>query len=251
MVAGASEGIGRAFALQLAERRLNLVLLARREAPLRALARELEDRFGVRVRVHSVDLGSHNLCEQVAEVASDLEVGLLVYNAALSTIGEFTSTEVAPRLRELDVNCRGPLMLAHQFAGPMVQRKRGGLILLSSLSGYQGSALVSSYAATKAFNTVLAEGLWEELREHGVDVLGCVAGATRTPTYEASKPREAGALAAPMEAEQVAVEALRALGRTPTVVPGRLNRVAALAMRWMPRARAIGVISAATRKMYG
>jgi short-subunit dehydrogenase len=122
---------------------------------------------------------------------------------------------------------------------------------MSSMSALQGTALVASYAATKAFNMVLAEGLWEELRTQGVDVLACVAGATRTPTFESSQPADGGSLAKPMGAEQVAEEALAALGRGPSMIPGALNRAAAVVMRALPRARAISIISAATRRMYG
>ncbi|MFT3921595.1 MAG: SDR family NAD(P)-dependent oxidoreductase [Myxococcales bacterium] len=175
----------------------------------------------------------------------------MVYNAAHSIQGEFLDHALEDHLRAIDLNCRGPLALAYHFGKSMRARKRGGLILMSSMSGLQGTAMVVSYAATKAFNTVLAEGLWEELRGHGVDVLACVAGATRTPTFESSQPADGGALARPMEAQQVAREALAKLGATPSMIPGSVNRAAAYVMRFLPRAQAVSFISRATRKMYG
>jgi short-subunit dehydrogenase len=131
----------------------------------------------------------------------------------------------------------------------MVRRGRGGIVLMSSLAGTQGTAYVATYAATKAFNLVLGEGLWDELRDRGVDVLACRAGATRTPAYVSSNP--APGPAPVMEARPVAVAALDALGKGPSMVPGVLNgAVAFLMQRLMPRRAAVATMGKATRKMY-
>lgn len=251
LIAGASEGIGRAFALELAERGLSLVLAARRDGPLLSLAREIEARFSVQARTLAIDLADPNMVATVAQATSDIEVGLVVYNAAYAPIGSFLTLELTQHQRSIDVNCRGPLALSHCFGRQMAKRGRGGIILMSSMSGLQGTALVTTYAATKAFDMVLAEGLWAELREHHVDVLTCVAGATRTPTFESTNPQDAGSLARPMEADQVAREALVALGRGPSMIPGTLNRAVARAMRLVSRKNATRFISDATRRMYG
>jgi len=114
----------------------------------------------------------------------------------------------------------------------------------------KGTAYVTAYAATKAFNLVLAEGLWDELREHGVDVLACRAGATRTPAFERSKP--APGPAPIMDAGPVAAQALDALGKAPSMVPGVRNGAVAFFMqRFMPRRAAVATMGKATRKMYG
>jgi len=250
LVAGASEGIGAAFAHELAARGLHLVLMARRLAPLEALAAELRAAHGVEVRVAPVDLGAPTLLDDVRREVAGLEVGLLVYNAALSLIGPFLDHPLSEKLRVLDVNCRGPLVLSDELGRPMAARGRGGIILMSSLAGTQGTAYVATYAATKAFNLVLAEGLWYELRERGVDVLACRAGATRTPAFESSKPKPGPAPI--MDARPVAVEALDALGKAPSMVPGVLNRAAAFFMQHvMPRKAAVATMGASTRKMYG
>jgi short-subunit dehydrogenase len=249
-IAGASEGIGRAFAEALAREGFSLLLAARRPAPLEQLQQTLRQLHGVEVRILEVDLSAADALTSISTATRGLEVGLLIYNAAHSTQGEFLEQPLANHLLSVELNCRGPLTLAHHFGRAMRERGRGGIVLMSSLSGLQGTAMVASYAASKAFNLVLAEGLWEELHEHGVDVLACVAGATRTPSFENSRPADGGNLARPMEADQVAREALEALGRVPSMIPGRLNRAAALVMRMLPRARAIGLVSQATRKMY-
>jgi uncharacterized protein len=252
VVAGASEGLGEAFARRLAAEGLHLVLVARRRERLEALAHELSAQHGVSVRPLALDLARGDVADAVAEAVGDGEVGLLVYNAALSIIGPFLDAPAEEPMRVLDVNCRGPLLLAHRLGGAMAERGRGGILLMSSLSGYQGSALIASYAATKAFNVVLGEGLWDELGERGVDVLVCSAGATRTPNYEASAPKRTSRLATLMEPEAVVSEALAGLGRRPSVIPGLGNRLAALLMqRLLPRRVAVRTMGRATRAMYG
>src|SRR5262249_54170775 len=162
------------------------------------------------VRTASVDLGSPGTLDDVRRAVGDTEVGLLVYNAAHALVGPFLEQPLAEKLRVLDVNCRGPLILSDELGRPMVQRGRGGIILMSSLAGTQGTPLVATYAATKAFNLVLGESLWDELRGRGVDVLACRAGATRTPGFERSKP--APSPTPVMDAGPVAEQALGALG---------------------------------------
>jgi short-subunit dehydrogenase len=247
-VAGASEGLGAAFARALAARGLHLVLLARRPGPLEALAAELRTRHAVEVRTAPLDLARPDLGEAVAALTAGLEVGLLVYDAAASAIGPFLDRPLAAHLAVLEVNCRGPLVLSHLLGGAMAARGRGGLLLVSSLAGGQGNPWLASYAASKAFEVVLAEGLWAELRGRGVDVLACRAGATATPAYQASGPRASVPLMAP---EAVAEAALSALGRGPTVVAGRLNQLAAfLFSRVLSRRLAIGIMGRATRRLY-
>ena len=123
---------------------------------------------------------------------------------------------------------------------------------MSSLSGFQGSALVGTYAGTKAFLTVLGESLWEEWSPQGVDVLVCAAGATLTPNFEAQTPENRRSSAFPLPPEQVAREALQRLGRgRPTWIPGAMNRVVHHTLKNLPRGRAVRFISGATRKLYG
>lgn len=249
LVAGASEGLGAEYARQLAAHGLSLVLVARRAEALAALAAQLRAEHSVDVVAAAIDLADPALVEKVALAVGDREIGLVVYNAAASLIGRFLDHGLDETLRVVDVNCRGPIVLAHRFGGPMARRGRGGILLMSSIAASQGSAMIATYAATKAFNLVLAEGLWDELREHGVDVLACRPGATRTPAFEASKP--AGNWS-PMEPAPVVAAALAALGHGASVVPGWFNRTAAFVMgRLLPRAVAVRTMGRATRKMYG
>ncbi len=248
LVAGASAGLGEAFARKLAARGLSLVLLARRREALEKLAGDLRAAHGVEVRALALDLSRSDLAPAAERAVDGIQVGLLVYNAAHSVIGPFVERPLVEQLRVLDVNCRGPLVLAHVLGGAMARRGRGGIVLMTSISGSQGGPFLASYAASKAFDLVLAEGLWEELAARGVDVVACRAGATRTPGYEASNPKKSVPL---MEADDVAERALAALGRGPSVVPGAVNRFAAFLFgRLLPKRVSIRIMGRATRRLY-
>jgi short-subunit dehydrogenase len=177
---------------------------------------------------------------------------MLVYNAAFSAIGPFLNRPLDDHAREINTNTFTPLNLIYHVAAPMLARGRGGIILMSSLSAFQGSAYISTYAATKAFNIVLAEGLWEEWRGRGVDVLVCVSGAVKTPNYVASAPEETGGLGdLTMAPEQVVREAFQGLGKGPYVIPGRMNRISSFVMRHLlPRKTSIQFMGRILRGMY-
>jgi uncharacterized protein len=249
LVAGASAGLGEAFARALAARGLRLVLVARRSGPLEALAAELRARPGVEVRTAALDLARPDVADEAERTVHGLEVGLLVYNAAHSVIGPFLDHRLEEQLRVIDVNCRGPLALAHRLGAQMARRGRGGIVLMTSLAGSQGGPLIASYAASKAFNLVLAEGLWAELGLRGVDVLACRAGATDTPGYASSRPKATVPLQDPV---RVVEETLQALGRGPSLVPGGLNAFSAFLLgRLLPRRSAVRIMGRATRRLYG
>jgi short-subunit dehydrogenase len=250
VVAGASEGLGAAFAQALAARGLDLVLVARNGERLERFADQLQRAHPERtVRATALDLARPDAADAVLAAAAGLEVGLLVYNAASAPIGRFLDVALAEQLRSLDVNCRGPLLLAHALGRGMAERRRGGILLMSSLAGSQGAPFIATYGATKAFTLTFAEALWAELGEAGVDVLACRAGATRTPNYERARPRKELTTMAP---ERVVEAALGALSHGPSVVPGAFNRVAAFLMgRVLPRRSAVRTMGDATRKIYG
>jgi hypothetical protein len=251
LVAGASDGIGEAFARRLAEASLNVLLLARRAALLERLAAELAAKHGVEARALVADLTSADLDARVAEATRDLEVGLLVYNAgAVHGVGHLLDRPVEDALALVALNCRGPLLLAHRLGGAMRARGRGGIVLLTSMVALSGSSHVAAYAATKAFDWILAQSLWHELQPRGVDVLGVVAGATRTPSLLASKPRLAPPLV-PMEPDEVARGALAALGKGPLWFAGEANRAAAQALAAAPRVATIDTMSRMTAGLYG
>src|SRR5262249_2332566 len=144
--------------------------------------------YGVQVRKIPFDLAREDAAATLAAQTDDLEIGLLVYNAALSVIGPFLERPLEDHFAEIATNCRTPMSLAYSFGQQMRGRGHGGIILMSSVSSGQGSALIANYAATKAYNALLAEGLWEELRDQGIDVMACQAGAVSTQSFADSLP---------------------------------------------------------------
>jgi short-subunit dehydrogenase len=250
VVAGASEGIGRAFSHQLAEKGMDLVLLARRQELLEQEAHVLRRRHGVNVTTISMDLGASDLEVRFRAAIEGKDVGLLVYNACYSKIGTFLDTDLASKMATLDVNCRGPVILSSILAERLVARGRGGILLMSSMSGLQGTAMVSTYAASKAFDTILGEGLWVELAPRGVDVLVCIAGATSTPNFEAQTPEKKRKQVLPMSPEDVAKGALANLRNGPVHIAGPVNRALGAVLSVLPRKASVSFISKNTRKVY-
>ncbi|MEM9191183.1 MAG: SDR family NAD(P)-dependent oxidoreductase [Myxococcota bacterium] len=248
MVAGASEGLGQAFAASLASRGVNLLLLARRAAVLETVAEEIRSAHSVEVEVRAVDLAEPGLAEALRDLIADRPVGLGVYNAAYAPLGALLDQPLDGLLRAVDVNVRGPVTLARILGPAMVERGSGGLIFMSSLAGFQGSPRLATYAATKAFNTVFGESLWGELRDAGVDVLVSCAGAIRTPGYLATS--HAGDPPGTLDPDAVAERTLKALGKGPRVVPGVVNQLASLFMgRLLPRRTAISIMASNTGKL--
>jgi short-subunit dehydrogenase len=241
LVVGGSYGLGAAFAEAIARRGLNVVLLARQEDRLSATATRLKETYGVDVVAFAADVADYeSVKERLLEV--NVSIGLLVYDAAYAPIGLFEEVTEDQLLRATEVNVRAPLLLAKFVSVPMIERGRGGIVLMSSLAGSQGSPNIAAYAATKSFNAILAEGLWKELKPHGVDVLACLAGAILTPGYQAAE----SAKPAPgtLEAKDVAEQTLSALGKGPIIVPGAVNKVARfILMRLLSRRAAIAIMS--------
>jgi uncharacterized protein len=244
VVAGASEGLGAAFAMALASRGYDLVLIARRADALAATASEIRIRHKVTIRQLALDLADAGFADELMMETAGLEIGVAIYNAAYSYVAPLLSRPVEDALRVVDVNIRGPIRFVHALAPGMVERKSGGIVLMSSLAGFQGTPNLAAYAASKAFNVVLGESLWGELRPKGVDVLVSCAGAIRTPGYQRSLQKEAPGI---LDADAVAETTLRALGHGPFVVPGGVNKLAAFVMRRMlPRSSAISIMQKST-----
>ena len=254
LVAGASEGLGEEWARGLAAAGLNVVVVARRREALEQVAERIRSDFGVEVRTEVRDLAAPELAGWLVELDAAVEVGISIYNAAYAPIGAFLEMPLEDKLKVVDVNTRGPLIWADVLGRRMAARGRGALVIVSSIAGFGGSALVTTYAATKAFDTVLGEGLWDELGRHGVDVMVCAAGATLTPNFTSATPADKRAAASAMEPEDVVREALEALERRagPTFIPGRFNRWSQRVIgRLLPRRTAVRLISNNLRSTYG
>ena len=237
IVTGASSGIGAAFAWALAARGMDLVLVARGEDRLVALAGAIKAKHAVRAVVVATDLARPDSAEVIraAVEAAGLSVGLLVNNAGYGLYGPFTEQDPADQAAMIDVNCRAPASLARTFAPEMKARGRGGIIFVSSTAAYQPTPYLATYAATKAFDLFIAEALWAELSEHGVEVLALSPGYTRTGfQVRSGEPirNPPGGVATP---DEIVATALAALGRKPSVIHGLRNVAMAGLIHVLPR----------------
>lgn len=183
VISGASDGTGAAYARQLAEAGLNLVLIGRRPEPLEALAEELKSAHGIETRIASIDLYQSGAGERVLLAAAGVEVGLYISNAGADTNGKpFLDAPFEAWRNLINRNVLNMSEAVYGFAAQMKTRGRGGLILMSSGAGLGGQAGVAVYSATKAFDLNLAESLWMELKPHGIDVVAAIAPAMDTPS---------------------------------------------------------------------
>ena len=265
LVAGGSEGIGRSFARQLAGRGLDILLIARRTGPLEETAAAIRLEFGVQVVPQAIDLTSPKLEAEIAPLVADRDVGFLVYNAGAAHGASMLLDRPADAsLAMVRLNCAAPLVLSHALGARMKSRGRGGVILVSSMAGLAGGAFIAAYAASKAFEIVLAESLWYEFGTDGVDVLGLVAGATATPAMlrsgtafgsvasdAARASKGPTTITVPMDPDDVAREGLEQLGQGPIHVAGESNRASAVGLRSAPRDQVVAAMSAAVAQMYG
>ncbi|MEO6091397.1 MAG: SDR family NAD(P)-dependent oxidoreductase [Novosphingobium sp.] len=186
LITGASEGTGAAFARELAGRGLKLILVARREEPLRALADEISAKGGECVTA-AIDLARPGAGERVAAAAAEREVGLFIANAGADTVGaNFLHAEAGDWEELVNLNIMTTMRCCHAFAGAMAKRGRGGIVLVGSGACYGGLPGIAAYCGSKAFVLAFAEGLWAELRPHGVDVLNLVLSRTDTPAHRRS-----------------------------------------------------------------
>jgi short-subunit dehydrogenase len=193
LVAGAAEGLGRAFAEAFAACGLGLILVDRDRDKLEILKSDLTER-AVPVRCVHLDLSTVDSAGVLMEIIRETGCRMLVYNAAFSKVQPFLSNSPADLQQYVNVNVSTPLQLVHSFCS-FHSGKPGspkGIILMSSMAGGWGNALLAPYGATKAFIHILAEALYHELKQDGFDILSSITGATRTPGYLASSPDHTG-----------------------------------------------------------
>ena len=228
IVTGASSGIGEEFARQLAASGLHLVLVARRLSVLEVLGSELAQTFGISYRAVGLDLTADDFLAKLTGASHDLDIGLVISNAGVMTPGDFLSIDHRVLQHNLRLNVQAHVDLTHHFGQRLVQRGRGGLLLVASAVGLQGVPFVAEYAAAKAYVLSLGEGLHVELQKSGVHVTVLSPGSTDTPMIEASGFDRDTMPMKPMATKQCVAEGLAALSANrATHIPGSLNRIMA------------------------
>lgn len=240
LITGASDGIGKATAIELAKLGFSLILVARREHLLIQLSHELKQHYGTDCRMIVTDLTHRNSIKIILEQTANIEIGLLVTAAGFGSSGYFTDNQLEEELNMIDVNCRSVVNLSHYFSQYFKAQKRGGIILYSSIVAFQGVAFSTNYAATKAFIQSFGEGLYRELKPYGVDVLIVAPAPVDTGFGQRAK------LNIDKNAEKpcvIAKESVAALGKKITVRPGRLAKLLGYSLNCVPRFLRIIIMS--------
>lgn len=251
LVTGASKGLGLEFARQCAERGLNIVLVARSTELLNEEADNISKTYGVETLTIPLDLSREDILDAITPVTDSLEIGMLINNAGVEKVGPFLSHTLEQQLTQLHLNARAALILSHHFGGKMAERKRGGMIFLSSGSAMSGAPYVANYAGTKAYNLILSESLWYELKTSGIDVLGFMPGMTKTPGLLENQPK-LNSMVKVMEADETVAEALNKLGKTPSLIAGPRNRFSLLITgKLCKRTWAIRMVGKAMKDIFG
>ncbi len=236
LVTGASAGIGLEFARAIAREGVSIVLTARREDRLTALAVEFREKYKVETRVVAADLAAADGADRLATAVADLPIGILVNNAGFGYAGRFDKLDTE-RLRSMvRVNCEVPVVLTSRILPGMIQRRRGAVIVVGSVAGRQPLPLHAVYSATKSFDLIFGEALWGELRGTGIDAIVLEPGPTQTEFQQV-----AGEVVGPNHgepAENVVRVTFDALGKKPSVISGWFNWARANLIRLVPRSTA-------------
>jgi short-subunit dehydrogenase len=251
LVTGASSGIGAAFCRAFAASGLNVVAVARRGERLTALKGELEAQYPVTVTPIPLDIANDKAVEQLSRalVHAGIEIDILVNNAGFGVLGMVESIAREKNVGMVDLNCRAVVDLTAQFLPAMKARKRGAIIIVSSVVGTIAAPWFATYSATKAFDLYFGEALHGECRGSGVDVLTVLPGLTRTEFQAGAGLRE---YHSPYRsAEQVVETACAALGRRAIVVDGWLNKVMSHGARFLPRSLALALSRVVMKRELG
>ena len=250
LVTGASSGIGAEFAKKLAEKGLNLVLVARRKEILELKSTQLKKRYGIEVMPIELDLTQEGAVEKLAKMIKKLDIGLVVPNAGMITYGSFIKTSLEEQEKLLKLNAIVPMQMTHIFGERLAKRGKGGIILLSSTFAYQAVPYFANYAASKSYILYLAEALHYELSDKGVKVLALSPGLTDTempskiPMDFSKMPMKI------MKPEAVVKTAMKGLCHNKSsIVAGGMNKMmAAMSQRMMRRAGVASMFGGMNKK---
>eukprot|EP00804_Cyclotella_cryptica_P021717 CCRYP_012876-RB/>CCRYP_012876-RB protein AED:0.06 eAED:0.06 QI:334/0.8/0.83/1/0.8/0.66/6/506/945 len=233
LITGASRGIGRALAVELARYRIPLILVARDISKLTQVANDIETYYNVPCRILQADLSSPDCASRIhaATTEAGLKVDILINNAGVCNQGEMVEGDIDSTMNMVQVNVGSVVQLSHLYGKDMKERRRGRMLFVSSMAGAMpGCASVAVYAATKSFEKSLASSLGREMERYGIGVTCLLPGAVRDTDFASrSSVEDAVCFQVPGYAkspEMVAGEGVKALMLGyPEVYPGWENRI--------------------------
>ncbi len=237
LVTGASDGIGRAVAKELAGLGINVVLVARNKTKLDELSREIETNK-VQTKVISLDLSLPDANSKLFAQTAGMDIGLLCAIAGYGSSGNFLDSEISTELNMLDLNCRAVIEQAHHYGRLLKARGKGGMILMGSIFSFQGVPGSANYAATKSYTQSLAEGLHYELKPLGIDVLSAAPGPVRSGFADRADMKMSQTDQPAIVAQQI----LAALGHSVTVRPGPVSKLLGYSLGTLPRSLRIKML---------
>ena len=253
LVTGASRGLGKYFARALAARQLKVVLVARDNDRLAALAAELEMEHGMRAETLATDLASPGAGGRLAEQLEErgLKIDLLVNNAGFGDQGEFHRLPIARQLAMINLQNATVVELTHKLLPAMIEQRRGGIINVSSMAGFQPIPYATIYSATKSFLTTFSLALEAEMRRYKVAVVTVCPGRLRADPEEPEEGERKKVPGGEQTHGEVIRLALRKLDRGGgLVIPGTMNKLTAFAVAFAPRSRLARLIGKMTKKQH-
>lgn len=235
LVTGASSGIGKEFATQLAKQGINVILIARRENLLKELSTNLERNYKIQTKYLVLDLTDNNVIERIEDVTNGLDLGFVVSNAGGARMGAFHKIPMTDFEVMIKLNVTAQMKISHWFTKRRVkEKKKGGLLLVSSTTAFQGVPYGADYAAAKAYILNLGEALNFELKDKGINVTVLVPGPTDTPGLNENEDADMAAHLPmkPQAPNQLVKEGLAAiLKNKPSQIGGQMNRIMVSVMK--------------------
>ncbi len=246
LITGASSGLGKEFAKQIAKKGFNTILIARSKKSLEDLSLSIKTEYKVETKIIVADLKEDNQIQTIIDECKALDVGLLINCAGLALSNEYLDNKIEDEIDILNVNVKAPMVLSHFFAQKMRTQKKGGIIFVSSIMALAGASSWANYNATKAHNLLLSEGLGQELKKDNIEVLALTPGTIQTGFQRTSNTNiDLGSL----DVKDVVSDGLNSLGQKRTVTSGFKNKIIAFLTRITPRAVNTVIFSTVVNKI--
>ncbi len=248
LITGATSGIGAELSNQIAAKGLNIVLVARKEKELIEKADLISKKYGVKTKYISADIALQEGIEKVKSGCNNLQIGLLVLAAGLEVNGAFEKNNIQLELQVVQLNVISTLVLTHHFIAPMIKRRKGGVLMISSLSGHMPNPYFANYAGTKAYVLNFGASLYGEMKPKDVDITVLSPGLTSTPMVANNGVDWAKTPMSPLKPEMVAATGLNALGIKFLAIPGGKNKIMAAMAKHSPLQMQAGINEKMMRK---